>query len=202
MSYSTAGDVTPKVGVINTGAGNLYSLNGCLRRIGYEPVTINSPEDMQKKDISALIIPGQGRFGTVMSNLRNSGLDKLISDWYMSNKKVIGICVGLQVLFEESEEDPGVKGLSIFQGKVTRLQSPKQPMVGWADVRSNEAWLNNQTLYFVNSYGVADTEKAIASVTYGETFVAAIASNQLVAFQCHPEKSGAAGEEVLKQCLS
>ncbi|WP_018625525.1 imidazole glycerol phosphate synthase subunit HisH [Kangiella aquimarina] len=202
MSDSMVVEVMPKVGVINTGAGNLYSLNGCLRRIGFEPVTINSPADMQGKDISALIIPGQGRFGTVMSNLRNSGLDKLISDWYQGDKKVVGICVGLQVLFEESEEDPGIKGLGIFKGKVTRLKSPKQPMVGWADVDSEKNWLDQTTLYFVNSYGVTESEQAIASVTYGETFVAAIASNQLVAFQCHPEKSGIAGEEVLKQCLS
>ena len=202
MSDSTVTDFVPLVGVINTGAGNLYSLNGCLRRIGYEPVTINSPEDMQGKAISALIIPGQGRFGTVMSNLRNSGLDKLISDWYQGDKKVIGICVGLQVLFEDSEEDTGIKGLGIFQGKVTRLQSPKQPMVGWADVQSEQEWLSRKTLYFVNSYGVTECEQTIAKVTYGETFVAAIASKQLVAFQCHPEKSGIAGEEVLKQCLS
>lgn len=121
MSDSMVVEVMPKVGVINTGAGNLYSLNGCLRRIGFEPVTINSPADMQGKDISALIIPGQGRFGTVMSNLRNSGLDKLISDWYQGDKKVVGICVGLQVLFEESEEDPGIKGLGIFKGKVTQI---------------------------------------------------------------------------------
>lgn len=202
MSDSTVTDFVPLVGVINTGAGNLYSLNGCLRRIGYEPVTINSPEDMQGKAISALIIPGQGRFGTVMSNLRNSGLDKLISDWYQGDKKVIGICVGLQVLFEDSEEDTGIKGLGIFQGRVTRLQSPKQPMVGWADVQSEQEWLSRKTLYFVNSYGVTECEQTIAKVTYGETFVAAIASKQLVAFQCHPEKSGIAGEEVLKQCLS
>lgn len=202
MSDSMVVEVMPKVGVINTGAGNLYSLNGCLRRICFEPVTINSPADMQGKDISALIIPGQGRFGTVMSNLRNSGLDKLISDWYQGDKKVIGICVGLQVLFEESEEDPGIKGLGIFKGKVTRLQSPKQPMVGWADVKSDKSWLDQTTLYFVNSYGVTESKQAIASVTYGETFVAAIASKQLLAFQCHPEKSGTAGEEVLKQCLS
>lgn len=202
MSESMMVEVMPKVGVINTGAGNLYSLNGCLRRIGFEPVTINSPVDMQGKDISALVIPGQGRFGTVMSNLQNSGLDKLISDWYQGDKKVIGICVGLQVLFEESEEDPGIKGLGIFKGKVTRLQSPKQPMVGWADVKSDKSWLDQATLYFVNSYGVTESEQAIASVTYGEIFVAAIASKQLVAFQCHPEKSGTAGEEVLKQCLS
>lgn len=202
MSDSTVTDFVPLVGVINTGAGNLYSLNGCLRRIGYEPVTINSPADMQGKDITALIIPGQGRFGTVMSNLRNSGLDKVISDWYQGDKKVIGICVGLQVLFEDSEEDTGIKGLGIFQGKVTRLKSPKQPMVGWADVQSEQEWLSRKTLYFVNSYGVTECEQTIAKVTYGETFVAAIASKQLVAFQCHPEKSGIAGEEVLKQCLS
>ncbi len=191
-----------KVGVINTGAGNLYSLNGCLRRIGFYPVTINQSSDLERYDISALVIPGQGRFGTVMANLNISGLDEVIKRWYHDHKKLIGICVGLQIMFEESEEDPDVSGLGLLQGKVTLLQSPKQPMVGWADVQSSENWLNNQTLYFVNSYGVSTSDKSIAKVTYGETFVAAVASNNMIAFQCHPEKSGIAGEEVLKQCLS
>lgn len=202
MSESATNETVKTIGVLNTGAGNLYSLNGCLRRIGFYPVTINQASDIERNDISALVIPGQGRFGTVMANLQASGLDELINDWYRSNKKMIGICVGLQILFEESEEDPGVKGLGLLSGKVTRLKSPKQPMVGWADVQSSESWLDNQTLYFVNSYGVTSSEQSIASVTYGETFVAAIRTNNTIAFQCHPEKSGAVGEEVLKQCLS
>lgn len=208
MSESSVKNLTKIVGVINTGAGNLYSLNGCLRRIGFEPVTINQPNEMEHYELSALVIPGQGRFGTVMMNLRNSGLDEVITNWYRDNKKLIGICVGLQIMFEDSEEDPDVAGLGLLQGKVTRLQSPKQPMVGWADVQSSEAWLNNKTLYFVNSFGVSTSasasasDKCTATVTYGQTFVAAIASNNMIAFQCHPEKSGVAGEEVLKQCLN
>lgn len=191
-----------KIGIINTGAGNLYSLNGCLRRIGFYPVTINQASDIERCDLSALVIPGQGRFGTVMTYLKASGLDEVVTNWYRDNKKLIGICVGLQIMFEESEEDPDVAGLGLLQGKVTRLQSPKQPMVGWADVQSSQDWLNNQTLYFVNSYGVSTSVQSIATVTYGQTFVAAIASKNMIAFQCHPEKSGLAGEEVLKQCLS
>lgn len=202
MSEAIIKENPKKIGIINTGAGNLYSLNGCLRRIGCYPVTINQSSDLERCDISALVIPGQGRFGTVMTNLKASGLDEVIKKWYRHNKKLIGICVGLQIMFEESEEDPDVAGLGLLKGKVTRLQSPKQPMVGWADVQSSEVWLNNQTLYFVNSYGVSTSDKSIATVTYGQTFVAAIASKNMIAFQCHPEKSGIAGEEVLKQCLS
>ncbi|MCW9029003.1 MAG: imidazole glycerol phosphate synthase subunit HisH [Kangiella sp.] len=202
MSDSVMKEASKTVGVINTGAGNLYSLNGCLRRMGFYPVTINQPSDLERYDISALVIPGQGRFRTVMTNLKACALDEVITNWYRDNKKMVGICIGLQIMFEESEEDPGVSGLGLLQGKVTRLQSPKQPMVGWSDVQSSEDWLNNQTLYFVNSYGVSASDKSIATVTYGQTFVAAIASNNTIAFQCHPEKSGVAGEEVLKQCLS
>ncbi len=202
MSEAIIKECAKKIGIINTGAGNLYSLNGCLRRIGFYPVTINQSSDLERCELSAVVIPGQGRFGTVMTNLKVSGLDQAIKNWYRDNKKLIGICVGLQIMFEESEEDPGVAGLGLLQGKVTRLQSPKQPMVGWADVQSSEGWLNNQTLYFVNSYGVSNCGKSIASVTYGQTLVAAIASKNMIAFQCHPEKSGMAGEEVLKQCLS
>ncbi|MHC9510069.1 imidazole glycerol phosphate synthase subunit HisH [Kangiella sp. M94] len=202
MSEAIIKECAKKIGIINTGAGNLYSLNGCLRRIGFYPVTINQMSDLERCELSALVIPGQGRFGTVMTNLKVSGLDQAIKNWYRDNKKLIGICVGLQIMFEESEEDLGVAGLGLLQGKVTRLKSPKQPMVGWADVQSSEDWLNNQTLYFVNSYGVSNSDKSIAAVTYGQTFVAAIASKNMIAFQCHPEKSGKAGEEVLKQCLS
>jgi len=202
MSDSVIKEASKTVGVINTGAGNLYSLNGCLRRMGFYPVTINQPSDLERYDISALVIPGQGRFGTVMTNLKACALDEVITNWYRDNKKLVGICVGLQIMFEDSEEDPGMAGLGLLQGKVTKLQSPKQPMVGWADVQSSEDWLNNQTLYFVNSYGVSDSDKSIATVTYGQRFVAAVASNNMIAFQCHPEKSGAAGEEVLNQCLS
>ncbi|AOE50231.1 imidazole glycerol phosphate synthase subunit HisH [Kangiella sediminilitoris] len=198
----TASDIKGKrVGVINTKAGNLFSLFACLKRIGLKPLMIDQPEDVDS-EVDALVVPGQGRFGQVMEQLNASGLGHVIKDWIKADKPLVGICVGLQVLFESSAEDPGVVGLSIFKGKVGRLESPKQPMVGWAKLDSSNDILDQKVVYFVNSYGVKSSEVTSATVTYGEEFVSAINKGNLWAFQFHPEKSGAVGEEVMKQCLN
>lgn len=203
MSTGLNGSVEPKVvGVINTKAGNLFSLYACLKRIGYTTVQINQPSDLEVNQINALVIPGQGRFGQVMKQLVQTGLDASLRDWIKANKPLLGICVGLQVLFGQSEEDPGVEGLGVFAGEVKRLNSPKQPMVGWSKLTSDFDPLNQKIVYFVNSYGVKESEVTVATVTYGEQFVAAINQGNIWAFQFHPEKSGDTGEEVIKQCLS
>lgn len=190
-----------QVGVINTKAGNLFSLFACLRRIGFEPVQVNSADDIEKGELDALIIPGQGRFGQVMKQLKATQLDQAIKDWHLLGKPLLGICVGLQVMFEQSAEDADVDGLGLFEGRAERLQGPKQPMVGWCQLDSSETLLQDKIVYFVNSYGVRASDVAAATVTYGEDFVAAINQGNLWAFQFHPEKSGAIGEEMVKQCL-
>ncbi|NVK22082.1 MAG: imidazole glycerol phosphate synthase subunit HisH [Kangiellaceae bacterium] len=196
-----------KVAVIDTKAGNLFSIFSCVRRIGFEPELIQSAEQISQKEFVAMIIPGQGRFGTVMSNLRSSQLDKVIIDWYQSDKKIIGICVGMQIFFEWSAEDLdndglGIRGLGLVKGTVTKLKSPKQPMVGWCEIDASISLLQQKTVYFVNSYAVKSSENEIATTYYGEQFVAAIQSKGLMAFQFHPEKSGSQGEEILQQCLT
>lgn len=203
MSAGLNSSVEPKVvGVINTKAGNLFSLYACLNRIGYSTVQINNPQDMVRNQVDALMVPGQGRFGQVMKQLVATGLDETIKDWIVADKPFLGICVGLQVLFKQSEEDPGVAGLGIFEGKVERLNSPKQPMVGWSKLSSDDEGLNENIVYFVNSYGVKQSDVTAATVTYGEQFIAAINQGNAWAVQFHPEKSGDVGEEVIKQCLS
>lgn len=200
ISTSTVTSVR-KVGVINTKAGNLFSLFACLRRIGFEPITVNSAQDIESNDFGALVIPGQGRFGQVMKQLTATKLDEVIKEWNLLGKPLLAICVGLQVMFEQSAEDNGVQGLAIFKGKAERLQSPKQPMVGWCQLDSTNDLLKDKIVYFVNSYGVKSADTAVATVTYGEEFVAAINQGNLWAFQFHPEKSGVIGEEMIKQCL-
>ena len=202
---SSVADLTKRnltVGVINTKAGNLFSLYACLNRIGYSTVQINNPQDMVTNQIDALVVPGQGRFGQVMKQLVATGLDNIVVDWIKSDKPFLGICVGLQVLFNQSEEDAGVQGLGVFEGNVERLNSPKQPMVGWSKLSSAVGGLSEKIVYFVNSYGVKQSSVTAATVTYGEQFVAAINQGNVWAFQFHPEKSGDVGEEVIKQCLS
>ncbi len=190
-----------KVAVIDTKAGNLFSLFACLRRIDLEPVLVKNSTELEQQDFSAMVIPGQGRFGTVMNNLRKNQLEQAIKDWYLQGKNIVGICVGMQIFFESSEEDDGIQGLSLLAGKVTRLNSPKQPMVGWCDLKSELAFYKQKTVYFVNSFAVKESQQVIANAEYGEEFVAAIQIGSLTAFQFHPEKSGQQGEEVLKQCL-
>lgn len=189
------------VGVVNTKAGNLFSLYACLKRIGFSAVQINQPDDINHQTVDALVVPGQGRFGQVMKQLVATGLDKTIKDWIVADKPFLGICVGLQVLFNQSEEDPGVAGLGIFEGKVERLNSPKQPMVGWSKLSSDDEGFNEKIVYFVNSYGVKTSSVTAATVTYGEQFVAAVNQGNAWAVQFHPEKSSKMGEEVIKQCL-
>lgn len=195
-------DDNMSIGVINTKAGNLFSLFACLKRIGYQPVMIDTPSDLESSNVKALLIPGQGRFGQVMNQLTATGLDSVIKSWLAKRKPLLGICVGLQVLFESSTEDPGVDGLGVFKGKVERLNSPKQPMVGWSKIDSEQGFLDQKIVYFVNSYGVKQSSVTAATVNYGEQFVAAINQGSLWAFQFHPEKSGEVGEEVIKQCLN
>ncbi|TDQ45806.1 imidazole glycerol phosphate synthase subunit HisH [Permianibacter aggregans] len=187
------------IGIIETGAGNLTSLEAAVARIGLTPRRLKQPT---LDGIDQLIIPGQGRFGPVMKTLSNAGWLDVLKGWFIREKPLLGICVGLQVLFEASEEDSNIAGLSILPGVVRRLQSPKQPMMGWAPVRFNKALQTlNGDAYFVNSFVVTESDNAIAYTDYGQRFVAALRVGSWTACQFHPEKSGAYGERLLRQWL-
>ncbi|NVJ67249.1 MAG: imidazole glycerol phosphate synthase subunit HisH [Gammaproteobacteria bacterium] len=190
-----------KVAVIDTGAGNLFSLFACLKRIGFEAELIRSAKAIADQNFRALIIPGQGRFGAVMQQLNRNGLADVIKAWFEDEMPIIGICVGMQIFFESSEEDKNVAGLALLDGQVSKLNSPKQPMVGWCSLNANDATLNDRDVYFVNSYAAKGSEYATSWAEYGEKFVASISTKGLDAFQFHPEKSGVQGEEILKLCL-
>ena len=187
------------IGIINTAAGNIHSLIASIRRLNYRPLVLDRPQDISDA-ITTLVIPGQGHFGAVMNRLHAFGWPDFLHQWCKENKMLFGICVGMQVLFESSEESPGTQGLAFFKGRATKLQSPKQPMVGWASIHSDT--LPPGDAYFVNSYAIKQAEECIAKTTYGETFCAAVKAGSLVACQFHPEKSGTYGQEVMQQCLS
>ena len=112
---------------------------------------------------------------------------------------LLGICVGMQIFFEGSEEDPNSEGLAWFKGKARALDFPKKPMVGWAELES-EFWPNDP-VYFVNSFAIKASEKSIAQTTYGETFCAAVQAGSFTGVQFHPEKSSQAGSNILRQAL-
>ena len=197
------------VAVIDYGVGNLYSVEKALAAAGAEPCVTS--ERSLLEDAERIVLPGVGAFGDCMRNLEATGLIPVIRRSIDAGKPLLGICVGLQILFEGSEESPGVPGLGIFPGMVRKIKAPglKVPHMGWnslsfAEGREDEALfrvLPSQTyVYFVNSYhAVPEDEKIIAARTeHGEPLTAAVARGSVVASQFHPEKSGDVGLAILR----
>jgi len=189
-----------RIGIIETGAGNLASLQAAVERAGRLAVRLKTP---QLDGIDQLIIPGQGRFGPVMQTLEDRQWVPVLRSWFKNDQPLLGICVGMQVLFDASEEDPGVRGLGLLRGEVRRLNSPKQPMMGWAPVVFGQANADepNGDAYFVNSFVVPAAKEAIAWTQYGERFCAVVRAGTWTACQFHPEKSGAYGATLLDRWL-
>ncbi len=145
-----------------------------------------------------LIFPGQGHFGQAMSNLKSKGLDKLIPEMIENGIKFLGICIGLQILFEKSEESPDTKGIGVIKGEVIKYRKGKTPQIGWNKIKTteNNIYLSDDFYYFVNSYYVKpENREYISSICdYGETeFCSSINYKNLTAVQFHPEKSAEAG---------
>ena len=186
-----------KAGIINLNSGNLLSIVSAVQKCGFQTTVINAPQS----DFDVLVMPGQGRFGFVCEQLNKNHWREFILDWIAQGKKFVGICVGMQVLFESSLEDDKAQGLAVFKGKVENLKHKITPMVGWAQLDSKQEFYQEQYVYFVNSYGLPNSEYCQASVNYGEPFCAIVQKDNVTGFQFHPEKSGDYGFEVLKKCL-
>jgi imidazole glycerol phosphate synthase glutamine amidotransferase subunit len=201
-----------KFALIDYGAGNLRSVANALRSLGVEPVVAASPDALE--DATHLILPGVGSFGDCMAQLESRNLLGAIRDWVAAGKPYFGICLGYQILFDSSEESPGVAGLGIVPGTVRRFQaSPgiKIPHMGWNSVvpRNPESgiWVGlgaEPYFYYVHSFfPVPENDRIIAAVTtYGDdTFAAAIELPSLFACQFHPEKSQDAGIRLIRNFL-
>lgn len=152
-----------------------------------------------------IIFPGQGHFAQAMNNLERKNLINPIKKAIENDAKFLGICLGLQVLFESSEEAPGVAGLGIIKGEVKKFTQGKTPQVGWNKIKttSNNSFLDEDYFYFVNSYYVIPEDDSIISSTcnYNIDFAASIEYKNLVAVQFHPEKSSEAGINFFKKWL-
>ena len=196
--------------IIDYGSGNLKSISNGFRRIGVEALVTSDKEKLKQAEV--LILPGVGAFGTAMENLQK--YQDIIHQHIQEGKPFLGVCLGLQVLFSESEESPGVKGLDVFPGKVVRfpetlpLQGLKIPHQGWNDLitRRHSPFLegiDQDYMYFVHSYYVQpeDPEIVMATVDYGVEVPAVVAQDNVFATQFHPEKSGVAGLKILKNFL-
>lgn len=196
MSELNSNVSNKRILIVDTKAGNLFSLKAAVERLGYVVTILQQPTG---ELFDGIVIPGQGRFGTVMNNLQKNGWPDYLKQAFESKVPMLGICVGMQIFFQASEEDPDAVGLGWFKGSAAKLDFPKKPMVGWARLES-QVW-PEAIVYFVNSYAIKQSELSIANTTYGETFCAAVKQGSFVGVQFHPEKSGQVGSQLIKQSL-
>lgn len=183
--------------IIDTNAGNLFSLKAAIKRLGATCQVLTQPT---AEEFSGIVIPGQGRFASVLQTLKDNGWTDYLLQARKNNTPILGICVGMQIFFEASEEDPEAEGFMWFKGKAQSLNFPKKPMVGWAQLNASN-W-QSPTVYFVNSYAIKDCDESIATVCYGEQFCAAIQKGSFTGVQFHPEKSSVIGRKIIAQALN
>ena len=200
------------IAVIDYGVGNLFSVEKAFAALGAD-VRVTSDEAVIRA-ADKIVLPGVGAFGDCMKNLEASGLIPVLLDCVAKGKPLLGICVGLQILFDGSEESPGVRGLGLIPGLVKKIQAPglKVPHMGWNSLAVREprqkadlfAGLGEKPyVYFVHSYhAVPEDPAVITSVTeYGEQLTASVAKGNVQATQFHPEKSGDVGLHILKNFI-
>jgi glutamine amidotransferase len=194
-----------KIAVLDYGIGNLRSAQRGLERTGAEARLTADPADIEAAD--AVVLPGVGAFGACMRALADTGLDVQAHLAAGSGRPFLGICVGMQLLYEASEESPGVAGLGILPGTIRWLPPEvKRPQMQWNQIRTTDhplvAGLDGAWLYFVHSLSADDAGHLIASTEYGTTVVAASARDNVMATQFHPEKSARPGLRLLQNFVA
>jgi len=201
-----------KTALIDYGAGNLSSVANALHALGTTPEIVSSPEALTGAD--RVVLPGVGSFGDCMAQLESRGLISPLREWLAAGRPYLGICLGYQILFESSEETPGIAGLCAIPGKVVRFKDApgiKIPHMGWNAATPSHpdegSWTGlgpTPYFYYVHSYFPApEDEQIIAATTEhgGQKFAAAIERPNLLACQFHPEKSQDAGLRLIRNFL-
>ncbi len=195
------------IAIIDYGAGNIQSVYKALKYIGCECIVTRDKDKILEAD--GAILPGVGSFGDSMNTMESYGIKDVVKEFVNTGKPFLGICLGLQLLFPESEESPNVKGLDIFKGSVTKIPNGhglKIPHMGWNSINilKDEGIFrgieNNSYVYFVHSYYLkAESRDIVAAQTeYGVTIDAAVSYKNIHATQFHPEKSGEVGLKILR----
>ena len=194
------------IAIIDYGVGNLFSLTSSFKAIGEEIVITSDVEIIKKAD--KLILPGVGAFGDASKKLFDSGLDKVILEEVKKKKPLLGVCLGMQMLFTESHEFGTHKGLGLIEGKVVYIDLPKEykiPHIGWNALHFKKQrpilkYINeNDYVYFVHSYHAVDCENSLVATTdYGKELTAIVQKDNVYGCQFHPEKSGDVGLKILK----
>ena len=199
------------IGIINYGMGNIRSIENALQHVVDEEVCLLNDNDCKK--IDTLILPGVGAFAPAMERLKKTGVDKVLINHVKEGKKLIGICLGMQLLLDKSSEDGEHRGLGLISGPVEKLkpskfQFEKIPSVGWHSINFKDApdfnCLNQKKFFFVHSYHAlpTDFDDILATYRRGEkNIVAAVKKDNLIGFQFHPERSGKLGLNLLKKAL-
>jgi glutamine amidotransferase len=193
------------IALVDYGAGNLRSVENALREVGAEVVVTHDPDAVRRAD--RVVVPGQGSMPACAEAMRASGVAGALVEAVRKGTPVLGICVGLQILFEEGEEAGGAKGLGLLPGRIAKLPAGgKLPHIGWSPLRATPAApplfapLDGEYAYFAHSYAApADVPGAALTTTHGVTYCAALARENLFAVQFHPEKSQRVGLALLQR---
>jgi len=196
--------------LLDYGAGNVRSVRNAVVNLGFEVEYVKTPEDILQAE--KLIFPGVGNFGVVMERLRQAGFFEPLIRRIKENKPLLGICVALQAMFEGSEEAPGIAGLGVIPGQIKRFTdlSLSVPQIGWNGIKMKKnsalfSGYNGEKLYFVHSYYATISEEnkdwILCTTDYGTDYISGVAKGNVAAFQFHPEKSGKAGLNILKNFL-
>ncbi len=205
--------MTKKVALLDYGSGNVHSAAKALQASGAEVILTASRKELLEAD--GLVIPGVGAFAAVMEKLNAIDAGPIIDSRLVAGKPVLGICVGMQVLFERGEENQGSDGFAQWPGTVEKLKAPILPHIGWTEVESDAtsqlfAGLERERFYFVHSYATKSwlleirppfKSAKLAYATHGEQFLAAVENGPLSATQFHPEKSGQAGLKLISNWI-
>ena len=197
------------IGIVDYGAGNLRSVKKALDYLNVENVIIRSQADFHE-DIERIILPGVGAFGAAIETIKAKGLYEPVADWLAADNPFLGICLGMQLLFEDSLEDEGMKGFGVFQGDVPQFTQGKVPQIGWNQVRQAgqtplfDGIEDDAFFYFLHGYYVNPKEPdvAIAETEYGITYTSAVKKGHIYGVQFHPEKSSSVGIQLLKNWVT
>jgi glutamine amidotransferase len=195
------------IAIIDYGAGNLRSVKKAFDYLQKESIIATKPAEFNNAD--KIVLPGVGAFGAAIDKLKETGFYEVIHRWLLDNRPFLGICLGMQLLFEESEESKGSSGFGIFKGKCSRFKKGKVPQMGWNQIKI----LNDSTIlegikdgsffYFLHGYyvKVEDKEMITATTDYYITYSSMIEKGNIFGVQFHPEKSGKTGLRMLSNWL-
>ncbi len=199
------------IAIMDYGVGNLFSVEKAFLYLGADASVTSEPDVLRRAD--KIVLPGVGAFGDCMKNLRASGMVPVLEERVRAGVPLLGICVGLQILFEGSDESPEAEGLGFLHGRVRKIQADglKIPHMGWNSFHIERrapvdlfAGLSEEPfVYFVHSYHATPEDESVVTATadYGERLTAAVAKDNICATQFHPEKSGDVGLQILKNFI-